>query len=229
MKFWRDLNVDEQRALTDVCARLGLGLEPMDHATAERHGFNFRHAFVTGQLFRHGTLYFDPKVASVDDLTHDMGHALSLSPEQRATFDDPSGDIETGEAAAMLVQWAIARAALPDYDLAASLDAFGYNFGEEDHSFESLDGKRWADNLGAGRVIREELAVYCHLQALGLVSAPPTLRPAPKKAQWDIGAEWAPTWAEILHRDLVAQVTQAMEDKQPKPLDPVKQRRRRTP
>lgn len=228
---WKNLTAEDQANFKMQVERLGLQICGSDEAPLP-DGVDLEHGFTSGMVFHRGVLWFDPNVATFEDLAHDLGHAFLLSPEARACFDDPEGDIENDEGMTMMVQWALVRATRPDYPLAETLSSYGYSFGyAPDGTMRT--GEDWAADLEGGVIKRSELAAYCHLMATGLVQAPPKVRPWVEVLPWDddnLGPQWAPAWLEQAQAKAIARWTPpAFPEETPVPVSaPPAQRSRRS-
>lgn len=166
-RLWTDLTPAQQQALQAFAARLGFRLAPANAQDMER--LTLDQAFLPGIRFQRNVFWFDPAVATITDLTHDMGHALQLNPAARAKFNQPEGDMPTGETGAMLVQWAACRMALPDYPVGEALDEEWYSLGGD------VNGVSWDARLRRAEVDPTELPLYLHLQDLGVDLPEPTV------------------------------------------------------
>lgn len=216
MKPWKDLTVDQQHAFQHVVRRLDMDIRPMTAPGAPIHiDFAQRTTFMDHQVFLKGVLWFDAQQAMIEDMAHDLGHALCLSPEDRMAFARDDGDIETEEAPTMLVQWAIMKNAMPDYELAQSLDDFGYGFGFEPKTGRRYDGIDWEKNLSQGRVWRSEVGIYFHLLEKGMVSARPTLMPETKFPHLSDEADMLPGWAETTYKDAIHELLLCAKERTP--------------
>lgn len=166
-RLWTDLTPAQQQALQAFAARLGFRLAPANAQDMER--LTLDQAYLPGIRFQRNVFWFDPAVATITDLTHDLGHALQLNPSARAKFNHPAGDMPNGETGAMVVQWAACRSVLPDYPLGEALDQEWYAFGGDQN------GVAWDARLKRAEVDPNELPIYLLLQDLGVDLAEPTV------------------------------------------------------
>lgn len=158
-----------------------LGIQPIKikHGSNKYYALNLDRCYLKYIRFSKNQLFFTEE-CDVQDLVHDVGHAMVRSPSDRARFNQLFGDFastkyapEVDETRAMVFQWALSRG-LGEYSVWQTLVEGAYGFADDNDGSAWGDnaGKQWQDRLEEARPTKLEKRAFNQAVEYGLISLP---------------------------------------------------------